>query len=130
MFNTNDRLSYHGSDLVKSLQELHNLRLVGRLDTGETASVSHSLTLIGGREFIKLSSGEGHVLHVILIGQDANAAADSHSCALVIPGDHDDADASLAAQRDGGSHFLPGRVQHADTANESQISLEWRDTKM
>lgn len=115
--------SYHGSDLIKSLQELHDLGLVGRLDTGKTASVSHGVALGVGREFIELSSGEGHALHVILLGQDANAPADSHSCALVVPGDHDDSDASLATQRDRGGHLLSGGVQHADTADEGQVGL-------
>lgn len=116
--------SYHRSDLVKSLQELDDLGLVGRLDAGKTASVSHGIALSRGREFVKLSSSEGHVLHIVLLGQDADAAADSHSRAFVIPSDHDDSDAGLAAQRDGSGHLLSGRVQHADTADECQVRLD------
>lgn len=106
------------------MQELDDLGLVRWLDAGEAASVSHSVALSLGREFVKLSSGKRHAFHVIILRQDADAAADGHSRALVVPGDHDDSDAGLTAQRDRGSHFLSGRVQHADTADEGEVALD------
>ena len=40
------RVAHHGSDLIVALQELNNLGLVGRLDTGEAASPGHGFTLL------------------------------------------------------------------------------------
>lgn len=104
------KTSYHCSNFIKALQIFHNLRLVGRLNTGKAAGVRDSVTLSLWRQLVELSSGERHKLHIVVFVQDADAAADCHGCTLIVTGDHDDPDAGLTAQHDGGGHFLSGRV--------------------
>ena len=53
-----------------------------------------------------------------------------NSSALVVTRDHDDSDACLPAQLHRGGHFNSRRVQHAHTANESQIGLWWKNHLM
>lgn len=42
----------------------------------------------------------------------------------VLTSDHDDTYASSLAQLNGTHNFFPRRVEHANTAHESQVSLE------
>lgn len=116
--------SYHRSDFVKALQIFHNLGLVGRLHAGKAAGVRDGVALGLRGELVELSAGERHEVHVVVLGQDADAAADCHSGALVVAGDHDDSDAGLTAQHDGGGHFLSGRVEHPDAADKGEVRLE------
>lgn len=124
------KTSYHCSDFVKALQIFHNLRLVGRLDTGKAAGVCDRVALSLRGQLVELSSGERHKVHIVVFGQDADAAADCHSGALVVAGDHDDSDAGLTAQHDGGGHFLSGRVEHADAADKGEVRLEAETKKV
>lgn len=116
--------SYHCGDFVEALQIFHNLGLVGRLHAGEAACVRDGVPLGLGGQLVKLPSREGHELHVVVLSQDADAAADGHGRALVVARDHDDSDARLAAQHDGRRHFLSGRVQHAHAAHEGEVGLQ------
>lgn len=123
------KTSYHRSDFVKALQIFHNLRLVGRLDAGKAAGVRDCVALSLRGQLVELSSGERHKVHIVVFGQDADAAADCHSRALVVAGDHDNSDAGLTAQHDGGGHFLSGRVEHADAADKGEVRLEAEEPK-
>lgn len=76
--------SHHGSNLIKALQELHNLRLVGRFHSGKAASLSDGVLLIIWREVIKLTTSEGLVSDILILSEDTNATTDGHSCAFVV----------------------------------------------
>lgn len=76
--------SHHSSNFIKALQELHNLGLVGWLHTGKAASSLHGLGLVVAGQIVKLASGVGFALNILILGEDANAAADSDSGSLVV----------------------------------------------
>lgn len=76
--------SYHGSDVIITLEELNDLGLVGRLHTGKAASPAHSLGLLVERQIIKLTSGVGPAGDILVLAEDANATADSDSSSLVV----------------------------------------------
>lgn len=135
-----------------TLQELHNLGFVGRLDTGKAAGPDHGLGLFMGGQVVKLASGVGFVLNILILFEDANTTADGDSGSLVVTcgleeekfegeavqwiyeikvkihhmiltGDHDDTDSSSPAQLDGATDLLARGIQHTNTANEGQVSL-------
>merc|ERR1719334_1661412 len=118
-----DTVSSHGGDLVHSLQVLDNLGLVERLHPGEHARVLAAHLLLGGGEIVKLSAREGVALGPLLLGEDADPPADGGGGVLVVSGDHDDTDASLLAELDGGSNLHPWRVKHADDTDEGKVDL-------
>lgn len=76
--------SHHGSNLIKALQEFNDLRLVGRLHSGEAASLSDGALLVVGREVIKLTASEGFTSDILVLTEDANTTADGHRCPLVV----------------------------------------------
>lgn len=76
--------SYHGSNIIVTLQVLHNLGLMGWLHTGKAASPAHGLGLFVEGQIVKLTSGVGPAGNVLLLGEDANATADSDSGSLVV----------------------------------------------
>lgn len=76
--------SYHGSNVIKTLQELNNLGLVGWLHTGEAASSAHGFRLLVAGQVVKLTSGVGPVGHVLILFEDSNTTANSNSCSLVV----------------------------------------------
>lgn len=78
------QFTYHGGDLIKALKELNDLALVRGLDTSITASLTHSFSLLGQWQVIKLTASESTACHILIISEDANTAADSHSGTLVI----------------------------------------------
>ncbi len=45
-------------------------------------------------------------------------------CTLVVSSDHNNSDACKTAESNRSCHLGPGRIQHAHTANERQISLD------
>lgn len=55
-------VNYHGRDLSISLQELHNLGLVGGLHTGKQPGPAGGTGLFLNGQVIKLTSCEGHAL--------------------------------------------------------------------
>lgn len=122
--------THHSCNLIKRLKEFYNFRLVGRFNSSETARIQAGFSLGWRTELIKLATCEGLCCHVLVLPEDANAAADGHSRALVVTCDHDDSDACLPAQLHRGGHFNSRRVQHAHTANESQIGLWWKNHLM
>lgn len=76
--------SYHGSNLIKTLQELNNFGLVGWLHTGKAASSAHSLSLFVGGEIVKLTSGVSLARNILVLREDANTTADGNGSALVV----------------------------------------------
>lgn len=76
--------SYHSSNVIVTLQVLHNLGLVGWLHTGKAASPAHGLGLFVVGQIVKLTSGVGLARNVLLLAEDANATADSDSGSLVV----------------------------------------------
>lgn len=76
--------SHHGSDVIVTLQVLHDLGLVGWLNAGEAASPADSLGLLVQGQVVKLTSGVGLSFNVLLLGEDANATADGNSGTLVV----------------------------------------------
>lgn len=78
------QFTYHGSDLIKALKKLNDLAFVGGLDTCITASLTHSFSLLVQWQVIKLTASESTACHILIITEDANTAADSHSGTLVI----------------------------------------------
>ncbi|KAJ0060633.1 hypothetical protein NL108_016611 [Boleophthalmus pectinirostris] len=76
--------SYHGSNVIITLQELNNLGLVGRLDTGEATCPADSLRLFMEGQVIKLTSSVGLSRDILILSKDANTTADSNSSSLVI----------------------------------------------
>lgn len=75
---------HHGSNLIKALQDLNDLRLVGWFHSGEATSLSDGDLLIIWRKVIKLPTGEGLAGDVFFLTEDANTTADGHSCAFVV----------------------------------------------
>lgn len=76
--------SYHGCNVIITLQVLNNLRLVGWLNTGKAASSAHSLSLLVEGQIIKLTSGVGPARNILIFREDANTTADGDSCSLVV----------------------------------------------
>lgn len=76
--------SYHSSDVIKTLQELHNLGLVGWLHTGKAASPANGLGLFMEGQIVELASGVGLARNILVLSEDANATADSNSGSLVV----------------------------------------------
>lgn len=76
--------SYHSSDVIITLQVLNNLGLVGWLHTGEAASPAHGLRLFVEGQVIKFSSSVGLARNILILGEDADASADSDSSSLVV----------------------------------------------
>lgn len=116
--------SHHGCDLVERLQVSNYFGLVRWLDAGKAPGAFHRLSLLLGRQVVKLAARVRLPLHVLLLAEDADASADGHGRAFVVSRDHDDADAGLVAQLHRADHLLPGRVQHADAADERQAHLK------
>merc|ERR1719273_582707 len=77
--------------------------------------------LLGGGEIVELSAREGVALSPLLLGEDADPPADGGGGDLVVSGAHDDTDASLLAELDGGSNLHPWGVKHADNSNEGEV---------
>lgn len=75
---------HHGRNLVKALQELNNLGLVGRFHSGEAAGLSDSVLLIIWREVIEFTTREGLASDVLILPKDANATTDGHRRAFVV----------------------------------------------
>lgn len=76
--------SYHSSDVIITLQVLNNLGLVGWLNTGEAASPADGLGLFVEGQVIKFSSSVGLASNILVLGEDANASADSDGSSLVV----------------------------------------------
>lgn len=76
--------AYHGGDVVITLQVLNNLGLVGWLHTGKAASPADGLGLLVEGQVIKFPSGVGLAGNVLVLGEDANASADSDGGSLVV----------------------------------------------
>ncbi len=76
--------SYHGSNIIITLQVLHNLGLVGWLHTGEAASPAHGLRLFVEGQIIKLTSSVGPARDILILTEDANTTADSDGGSLVV----------------------------------------------
>lgn len=66
------------------MQELNNLGLVGRFHSGKAASLSDGVLLIIWSEVVKLATSEGLASDILILTEDANTAADGHSCAFVV----------------------------------------------
>ncbi len=60
----------------------------------------------------------------VLALHDANPAGDAFSSEAVVPGNHNDADASLVALLNGFRDVHARRVHHGDHAKEGQVSLD------
>lgn len=115
---------HHGRNLVEWLQVRHDLGFVSRLHASEASGPFDSLPLGVGQKVVKLAARVRLPRHVVVLAEDADALADGHRGALVVPGDHDDAYAGLAAQFHRANHLLPGRVEHAHAADERETQLE------
>lgn len=76
--------SYHSSDVIITLQVLNNLGLVGWLHTGKAASPADGLGLFVEGQVIKFSSSVGPASNILILGEDANASADSDGSSLVV----------------------------------------------
>lgn len=76
--------SYHSSDVIQTLQVLHNLGLVGWLHTGKAASPANGLGLFVEGQIVELASGVGLARNILFLREDANATADSNSGSLVV----------------------------------------------
>lgn len=76
--------SYHSSDVIQTLEVLHNLGLMGWLHTGKAASPAHGFGLFMEGQIVKLTSGVGLAFNILFLGEDANATADSDSGSLVV----------------------------------------------
>merc|ERR1719305_1698285 len=116
-----DTITGHGSDLVHALQVLDNLGFVEGFHSGEHARILASHLLLRRREVIELSTREGITLGPLLLSEDSNAPANGSGGILVVSSDHDDTDASLLAELDGGSDLHPWGVKHADDSNEGEV---------
>lgn len=57
---------------------------MGRFHSGEAASLFDGDLLIVWSEIIKLTAGEGLESDILVFSEDANTAADGHSCAFVV----------------------------------------------
>merc|ERR1719305_184014 len=116
-----DTITGHGSDLVHALQVLDNLGFVEGFHSGEHARILASHLLLRRREVIELSTREGITLGPLLLSEDSNSPANGSGGILVVSSDHDDTDASLLAELDGGSDLHPWGVKHADDSNEGEV---------
>lgn len=76
--------SYHSCNVIKTLQELDNLGLVGWLNTGEAACSADGLSLLMEGQIVKLTSSVGLARNILIFREDANTTADGNSCSLVI----------------------------------------------
>lgn len=99
---------------------------MSRLDASEAPGPFDSVPLGVGQEVVELAARVRLPRHVLVLAEDADALADGHGGALVVPGDHDDTYAGLAAQLHRANHLLPGRVEHAHAADERETQLEKR----
>lgn len=81
------------------------------------------MALLLRAEIIELATCVGLPYDVLCVPEDAKPAADGHSCAFVVPCDHDHTDASLVAACDASSHLRPWGIQHAHAAHKSQVRL-------
>lgn len=75
---------HHGRNLVKALQELNNLGLVGWFHSGEAAGLSDSDLLIVRSEVIEFTTREGLAGDILILPKDANATTDGHRSAFVV----------------------------------------------
>ena len=124
------KFTHHSCNLIKRLKKFYNFRLVGRFNSSETAGIQAGFSLGWRIELIKLPTCKSLWRHILVLPKDANATADGHSGTLVVACDHNDPDACLPAQLHRGGHFDSWRVQHAHTANESQIGLQQKNHLM
>jgi hypothetical protein len=115
--------TYHGGDLVHALQEFNNLGLVGRLHAGEKTGAGNGGLLLSEGQVVKFAARVGLASGILLLGEDANAAADSLSGGLVVASDDNDTDTSSAATDNGVEDLLAGRVKHATDTDEAQVVL-------
>lgn len=115
---------YHGGDLVHALQELNNLGLVGGLHTGEETGAGNSGLLLSEGQVVEFAARVGLASGVLILSEDANAAADSFSGGLVVASDDNDADTSGAATDNGVEDLLAGRVKHAADTDEAKVVLK------
>lgn len=114
---------HHGGNLIECLQVSHDLRLVSRLDTGEASRPFDGFSLAVQRQVVELAARVGLSRHFLVLSEDADSPADGHGCALVVPRDHDDTYARLVAQFNRTDDLLPGRVEHAHTADKCETQL-------
>lgn len=77
-------MSHHSSNLIVTLQELNDLRLVGGLNTGKAASLTNSFALFTTGQVIKLTASVSLASHILILSKDANTTADGHSSTLVV----------------------------------------------
>lgn len=75
---------HHGGNLIMTLQELHNLGLMGWLHTGKAAGSAHGLSLFVAGQIVKLTSCVGLVGHILILREDSNTTADGNSGSLVV----------------------------------------------
>lgn len=97
--------SHHGSDLIKGLQVLHDSRLMCGLHSGKAPGGTASMALLLWAEVIKFAACVGLAQYIFCVPKDAKSAADGHSCAFVVPCDHDHPNACPGAASDTCSHL-------------------------
>src|SRR5699024_3289287 len=115
-----DAVAGHGGDGAVGLPGGDDAHLVLRLHTGVNAVLLDGLADLAVGDFVQLSAGDG----LAGVGDDAQLLGNGHGGVLVVAGDHDGADAGLAALLDGGLDLGTDRVNHAGQAQEAQILLQ------
>uniref|UniRef100_A0A182WLP1 Uncharacterized protein n=1 Tax=Anopheles minimus TaxID=112268 RepID=A0A182WLP1_9DIPT len=113
-----DTITSHSGDFVHALQELHNLRLVGGLDTREQTGTGASFTLLRHGQIVEFATRVRLAGGIFILSEHTNTTADSFSGGLVVTSDDNDTDTGSAATSDRVQDFLTRGVQHTDDTDE------------
>mmetsp|Transcript_48361 Transcript_48361/g.114674 ORF Transcript_48361/g.114674 Transcript_48361/m.114674 type:complete len:609 (-) Transcript_48361:764-2590(-) len=106
------------------LEALDDLLLVEGLGAGEERRTLHALHLLPLRHRTELPPRVALALHLLVVLEHADLAADALGGLLVVARDDDDADAGAPARLDRRPHLDARRVQDAHQADEGHVALE------
>ena len=116
----------HGNNLTSGLQKIDKLALVSRLSTGEERSGAGSLELISFTKSIELTTSVALAGEIFIGTKDTNLSADSLGSVLVVTGDDDDTNTSVAALDDAVCDLRTGRVEHTNKTEKSHALFKLR----
>ena len=117
-------IASHSNNFANRLQEVDELALVRRLGAGEKRSGTGGLELIGFAEIVELTASEALTSEIFVGTKDTNLPADGLGSVLVVTGNDDDADTSIATLDDAVCDFGAGRIEHTNEAKKSHALLK------
>ena len=114
----------HRDHLSVQLQRLDDLQFVLRRDTGEHGRVGNNRLPPCCIQAAQLAGMHGPQGTTLGIAVDSQLARDLGGRRRLVAGDHDGADARLAAGVHGGPRLVAERIDHADLADEDQFPAQ------